>query len=257
MDYNAFVSLDKISNELKVLSADQWRKATSAIGGSSLDKGGNTDWQKAISQTAISHSHTIGLSGGSDQFNFHGSIGYIKQEGVIINTGKEVITTRLTANQKSLKNKLEIRYGLNTSVTKRDFLPDQTATNYLVKDAGNFFEGVLNYLPVWPVYNPDGSYFLAPINTIIRCYSLKSVYSKKRENYFQSSVKADYEVIKGLKAGVLGAITKGNDIYDFFYPGSLLNVIHLMRLNQMIINRFFPVISMAISKKRLTNIELI
>src|SRR5688572_9908683 len=76
VDYNAFVGLEKIYNQLNVLSADQWRDATATIGGGGLDKGANTDWQKAISQTGFSHSHTIGLSGGSDLFNFHGSIGY-------------------------------------------------------------------------------------------------------------------------------------------------------------------------------------
>jgi iron complex outermembrane receptor protein len=62
------------------------------------------------------------LSGGTNLFNFQGSLGYTKQEGVIVNTGKEIITTRLTANQKSFKDKLEIRYGINTSVINRDFL---------------------------------------------------------------------------------------------------------------------------------------
>jgi iron complex outermembrane receptor protein len=73
VEYNGFVGIEKISNQLNVLSADQWRDATSAIGGGGLDKGGNVDWQKAISQTGFSHSHTIGLSGGSSLFNFQGS----------------------------------------------------------------------------------------------------------------------------------------------------------------------------------------
>jgi iron complex outermembrane receptor protein len=48
---------------------------------------------------------------------------------------------------------------------------------------------------------------------------LKEVYSKQNENFFQSSVKADYELVKGLKAGLFGALSKGNDVYDYFYPG--------------------------------------
>jgi iron complex outermembrane receptor protein len=47
VEYNGFVGIEKISNQLNVLSADQWRDATSAIGGGGLDKGGNVDWQKA------------------------------------------------------------------------------------------------------------------------------------------------------------------------------------------------------------------
>ena len=138
VDYNGFAGTEKFSNQIKVLlSADQWRKAAAASGGNAFDAGGNTDWQKAISQTAFTQSHTIGISGGNDGINFRGSVGYLKQEGVIINTGKEVITARLTANQKSFNNKLEIRYGINTSVIKRDFLPDQTSTSQ-VRTGGGF-----------------------------------------------------------------------------------------------------------------------
>jgi iron complex outermembrane receptor protein len=60
-----------------------------------LDAGGNTDWQKQISQTAFSHSHSIGISGGTDQLNIRGSVGYIKQQGITLNNGKEVITSRI------------------------------------------------------------------------------------------------------------------------------------------------------------------
>ena len=137
VDYNGFAGMEKFSNQIKVLSADQWRKAAAASGGSAFDAGGNTDWQKAISQTAFSQSHTIGISGGTMASISAVLLAILKQEGVIINTGKEVITARLTANQKSFNNKLEIRYGINTSVIKRDFLPDQTSTSQ-VRTGGAF-----------------------------------------------------------------------------------------------------------------------
>jgi len=218
VDYNGFAGTEKFSNQIKVLGADQWRKAAAASGGNAFDAGGNTDWQKAISQTAFTQSHTIGISGGNDGINFRGSVGYLTQEGVIINTGKEVITARLTANQKSFNNKLEIRYGINTSVIKRDFLPDQTSTSQVRTGGAFVFNQTPAYLPVWPVYNPDGSYFQPPANILNPLFQLKEFYSKKKENFFQVSVKADYELIKGFKLGILGAMSGGNDVYDRFWP---------------------------------------
>jgi iron complex outermembrane receptor protein len=71
-----------------------------------------------------------------------------------------------------------------------------------------------------PVYNPDGSYYQPANNFYVNpLYLLKEVYSKQRENFFQSSVKADYELLKGLKVGVLGALSRANDVYDYFRPG--------------------------------------
>ena len=160
------------------------------------------------------------MSGGTNLFNFQGSLGYIKQEGVIVNTGKEIITTRLTANQKSFKDKLEIRYGINTSVINRDFLSDQNSTSQVRTRGSDIFDLTLGYLPVLPVYNPDGSYYQPANNYYVNpLYLLKEVYSKQRENFFQSSVKADYELAEGLKAGVLGALSRANDVYDYFRPG--------------------------------------
>jgi TonB-dependent starch-binding outer membrane protein SusC len=218
VEYNGFIGIEKISNQINVLSADQWRKATTAMNVSGLDQGGNMDWQKAISQTEISHSHTIGISGGSDKINFRGSVGYTKQEGVIINSGKEIITARLTANQKSFNDKLDIRYGINTSVINRDFLPDQNSTSQVRTGGAFIFSQTLGYLPVWPAYNPDGSYYQPPTIAINPLFILKELYSKQRENFFQGSVKADYELLKGLKLGMLGALSRGNDIYDRFWP---------------------------------------
>ncbi|HNR06992.1 MAG TPA: SusC/RagA family TonB-linked outer membrane protein [Saprospiraceae bacterium] len=219
LDYNGFVGLERVSNQLNVLSADQWRNATAAIGGGGLDKGGNTDWQKAIAQSGISQSHTIGISGGSDAINFRGSLGYITQEGVILSTGKNVINARLTANQKGLNERLEVRYGINASVINRNFLPDQSTTSQVRLRGSDFFNGVLDFLPVLPAYNPDGTFYQpANVNTINPLYPLTGVYSHFRENYFQGSVKTDYEIFKGFKAGVLGAFSRGNDIYDKFSP---------------------------------------
>lgn len=218
VDYQAFAGREKLSNLIKVLNADQWRKATAGMGGAGFDAGGNTDWQRAVSQTALSHNHTLGFSGGSESLHFRGSLGYIKQEGVILNSGKEVITTRLNAFQKSFDHKLEMRYSLNASVIKRDFLPDQNSTSQVRTGGAFVFGQTLGYLPVWPVSNANGSYYLPPSNVVNPLFLLNELYSKKRENFFQGSAKADYEIIEGFKLGTQGSLTRGNDVYDKFYP---------------------------------------
>ena len=226
-EYNGFLSTESISHELPVLSASDWRKAavgdTLAVG---LDLGANTNWQKAISQTAFSQSHLLSVSGGGSQVSYRGSVGYIDQQGVIQNSGKRNITARLNVDQKSLDNKLEIRYGLSTSLINRDFLPDQNSTsqsisggpnNTNVSGSGiNFFAAT--FLPVWPVHNPDGSFYIAPLSGINPVQTIHDTYSKQKENFYQGSLKADYEILKGLRLGVLGALSEGNNVYDFFVP---------------------------------------
>ncbi|HYU64808.1 MAG TPA: SusC/RagA family TonB-linked outer membrane protein, partial [Candidatus Paceibacterota bacterium] len=217
-DYNGYAGMETRVHWLDLLSGAEWRQATAGMNAGSLDAGGNSDWQKQISQTAFSHSHSIGISGGTDQLNIRGSVGYTKQQGIILNNGKEVITSRINAVQKSLKNKLEIRYGINTSTIKRDLLPDQTSLNESRFFGNPIFTTAERYLPVWPVYNPDGSYYQPPTNSINPLFILKEFYFKLRENFFQGSLKADYELFKGMKLGVLGALSRGNELYDRFRP---------------------------------------
>ncbi|HET7897090.1 MAG TPA: hypothetical protein VFL47_05460, partial [Flavisolibacter sp.] len=210
----------QVSRRFEVLDAAQWRAATAALGGASLDQGANMNWQKAITQTAFSHSHSISLRGGTEAMNYRGSMGYLNQQGVVINTGKEVFNGRLNLHQKSLNDKLEVDYNIHTSVTNRDLLFDQSSTG-LTRTGGSFtFDVATAYLPVWPAYNPDGSYFNIPNNSYINpLFLLKEIERKQRENFFQASVKTDYTLLKGLKAGFLAALSRANDVHDFFYPG--------------------------------------
>jgi TonB-dependent starch-binding outer membrane protein SusC len=217
VEYDGFVSQENISHELDALNADQWRKATAGDSADSyLDLGANTDWQKAITRTAFTQSHSLSISGGTSQLSYRGSVGYIDQQGIVINSGKTMVTARLNMDQKSLDGKLDIRYGFSGSVTNRDLLPDQTSTNQQVTGGAHIFYYPNNImLPVWPEYNPDGSYFLPPVNPL---FILNEFYSKLKENFFQGSVKADYEILKGLHAGVLGALSEGDNTYNFFAP---------------------------------------
>ncbi len=218
VEYDGFVSQENVSHELDALTADEWRKAVTGNPDSIfIDLGANTDWQKAITQTAFTQNHLLSISGGTSQLSYRGSVGYIDQQGVVINTGKKMITARLNVDQKSLDNKLEIRYGFSGSVTNRDLLPDQTSTNQQVTTGGSdiFYYPNNVMLPVWPEYNSDGTYFLPSGNPL---FILTEFYSHLKENFFQGSVKADYGIVNGLHAGVLGALSEGNNTYDHFAP---------------------------------------
>ena len=217
--YDGFVSQELMSHEMDALNADQWRKANAGDTiAKYFDFGSNTDWQNAITRTAFTQNHLVSISGGTSQLSYRGSVGYIGQQGIVMNTGKTMFTARLNMDQKSLDGKLDIRYGVNGSVTNRDLLPDQNSTNQQVNGGSKIFFYANNIkLPVQPEYNPDGSFFQPYSNPL---FFLNQTYSKLKENFFQGSVKADYEIVKGFHAGVLGALSEGENTYDFFEPSS-------------------------------------
>ena len=217
-EYSGYGSVETISNRFDVLNAEQWRDATAADpNASGYDLGANTDWQKEITRSAYTQSHIFSASGGSNQIRVRGSAGYINQQGIAINTGKEVLTARLSADIRSANDKLNIAYGINTSVINRNFLPDQTSTAQVRQGGAYVFSYTPSYLPVWTVHDSNGEYYQpsGPPNPV---FLLEELYSKQKQNFFQTSVKADYELIDGLKVGALAALSNGNDTYDRFWP---------------------------------------
>ncbi|HQQ81707.1 MAG TPA: SusC/RagA family TonB-linked outer membrane protein [Cyclobacteriaceae bacterium] len=220
VEYNGFTGIDIVANQIKVLSADEWRYATAVTGDGAHDKGANTNWQKEIERIGLTQNHQIGISGGSNQLTFRGSLGYTKQEGIILNSGKEMISARLSAQQVNSDKRLLINYALNGSVINRSLLPDQSSTSQAQGGGSNLFSLALTALPVVPVRNADGTYYneQGPTLSANPSQILNDIYSKKRESFFQGSVKTDYEIINGLKAGLFGALSMGHDIYDYADP---------------------------------------
>ncbi|HVZ55773.1 MAG TPA: TonB-dependent receptor [Chitinophagaceae bacterium] len=205
VEYNGYVGLDKQAKYYDMLSAKDWRAAVANPG--SLDKGANTDWQKAISRTAFTHSHTASLSGGARGFTYRASLNYLNQEGIILNTGKEQYGLRFNAQQKALNDKLELTMGIINTLTKRKLL------NY-----GNISK-VFNTPPTYPVYNSDGSYFaFSDFEQFNAVEHLNEEVNNANENLSLIYGTANYELIKGLKVGVTGSSSRFTGQTQFFQP---------------------------------------
>ncbi len=110
------IGVSNMINEIPVFSADEFRKQVVAIGGLLEDRGGNTNWQEELTRTAITQDHNLTLQGGSENFNYRASLGYLDQEGIVINTGIKRYSGRVNATQKLMNGRLNIDFILNTSI---------------------------------------------------------------------------------------------------------------------------------------------
>jgi iron complex outermembrane receptor protein len=145
--YQGYVAIGQASHHLDLLSADQWRayvrenKVKSAV-----DYGANTDWQKELEQTSVSHAHTFMFSNSTESSGFRATVNYLDNQGIIKNSKLERIGASLTAFQYGLNNKLKFEAGINTNFDKYNPL------NTMI------FERAFNLNPTIPVFNPDSSY---------------------------------------------------------------------------------------------------
>ena len=111
--------------------------------------GKGTNWQDAVFQTALQHSHQISAQGGTDKVQYYVSAGYMSQEGTIIGSKFDRLSVRTNIDAQ-LKSWLKM--GVNATFSN---------TNDDLKRADSD-EGLINYslttIPSIPIYNVDGTY---------------------------------------------------------------------------------------------------
>lgn len=143
--YNGSIGISTMARPLDVLSADQFRQEVPKLGGTLIDKGGNTDWQKVISRTAYTQTHNIALSGGSDKLTYYGSFGIQSQEGILKKNDLKRYTGRINVNQKLLNDRVSVDVNLNASNTRNLRPPIQSLIG-----------GAITANPTYPAYDDKG-----------------------------------------------------------------------------------------------------
>ena len=132
------------------------------------------DWLDEMTRTSLKQDYNISASGGTDKTQFSGSVGFLRNDGVVVNTQYQRITAR--ANMKSQVNDY-LEFGADVSFTHSD----SHGSNNSVGNFGNLssyrdyafacptmdfvsrgdatYDGVAPGTYVSPnVVNPDGTY---------------------------------------------------------------------------------------------------
>lgn len=76
--------------------------------------GEGTDWQDEMFHTAISHNHQLSLTGGSEKTQYAFSLGYMNQDGILVNTDFQRFNGRLNVENQTKK---WLRLGMNMAYT--------------------------------------------------------------------------------------------------------------------------------------------
>lgn len=151
VNYNSYVSIENVARRINMMNATQL-KAYLARNNLALDpsddQGANTDWQKAVTQTAVSTNHHVSLSGGSNNLTYDAAVNYFNSNGILKNTGFNRLIGRAGIEQRVLDNHLKLGVSVSTSTSNSDLLPDQSIILY----------NMLRYLPTVPVKKADGTY---------------------------------------------------------------------------------------------------
>lgn len=144
--YSDNIGVSNLANQIDLFTADEFRQQVVAAGGTLEDLGGNTDWQKEVTRTAITQNHNVNLSGGTDKLTYYGSFGLQNQEGILKGTQLNLISGRVNLNQKFWDNRLTVDVNMNATHTLNERPP-----------IGSLVGGALSFNPTYPAYDANGN----------------------------------------------------------------------------------------------------
>ena len=155
VEYNNFISFDKVANRLDFLTGDQLRQYASDVNSQNFsDNGANTDWMDEIYRTGISQQHTLAFSKADENTSYRASISANNLMGVIKGSSRDRYIARLNISQKALNDKLTLTARLSGTFQKSNFVQYGGGSS-----PDNVIYQAMRRSPTDPVYNADGTYY--------------------------------------------------------------------------------------------------
>ncbi len=157
--YNSWFSSANTAKRFDLLSADEFitvaneKLANAGGAAAAVASGIDTDWQDVVfNKAAFQQSHSLAVSGATDQSNYYFSLGYNDLEGAIKSNTQNKYSFFGKVEQSALDNHLT--FGINANVAYTRNFGLNMGTNALSGNVANAIRALPNVAP----RNPDGSY---------------------------------------------------------------------------------------------------
>jgi iron complex outermembrane receptor protein len=214
LNYSAYVSVDKVSKQIDMLTADQLRQYLSDNKQKPLanpidDDGSNTNWQNLVERTGISQNHNLSYSGSSAASDYGASVNYFRNEGILKRTSLERTIYRGYINQRFFNDRLKLSLNLTNSNSNGNDVAQS-----------NILPGMLFYLPTVSPFNPDGSYkenytrtgsgTLNPLSLL----NNNTIHTADNKTLINGIVQVD--ILKGLKFTLSGSTQRDQYNYNSY-----------------------------------------
>lgn len=225
IDVNAFYGISNVSKTLDVLTAPELvmlkkeRYQNDRIGvnpfwNDSYYETQRTNWQDELFEQGKVANVDVRLSGGNDKSNYMSSVGYYKENGIIINSEFERVSLRLNSDHQINKR---LKIGQSLQYTYRNWYNPSTQSVY----SGVVWQA-LRFNPAVPCMDEDGHWGsavenneLGDINNPI--YELATEKHQRINHGLLASITLDYKIYNDLflkgNAAFDGSISSVKDFY--------------------------------------------
>lgn len=215
VEFNGFLTVDKVANNIDVLSADEFV----AIGGTDLSPSSDTEtkWFDELTRTATSYTGNLSIAGSSGKTTYRASVNYRNNMGVAKNVDFQRLNTRLQLGHEAFDGRL--RFTVNASFNNRD----QNSINMAA------FRYAVIYNPTAPIYEVDadnrwGGYFQRDLFDFYNPVALanQQQFVGERKNSL-INYRVEFDPIDNLTLGLSYSQDRENGLNGAFWSRSDIN----------------------------------
>lgn len=202
------VGVSRVAKTLDVLSASQYRQALNKLGLPINDGGTSTDWQDLIFRTGLAQDYSLNISGGGNKTTYRASLGYGKQQGVMLASELTRANARININHSMLNDRLTFDFRTNYGQTFSTQSPVSNTVGSELGSSMNYEAMVFN--PTFPVYDSNGNYInIRPYRVNPISFS-DQVFDQLTNIRFLSSLSTTLKIIDPLSVNVNLGYTNQN-----------------------------------------------
>lgn len=143
-EYQTTLQTERISNQLNVLSASQYRQliAEGRIG-ENQDLGSETDWYDEITQTPVTQEHNFAITGGGENTSYRANINYTDAKPIMKATSRTAYGGRVNINHTGFNDLLNVQVNLQSTYVQNEYGTNGVSEQAIIRN------------PTSPVYDPD------------------------------------------------------------------------------------------------------
>jgi TonB-dependent starch-binding outer membrane protein SusC len=172
-----------------------------------VDYGANTDWQKELEQTSLSHSHALSFSNSGEKGGYRVSLNYLYNDGIIKTSHLDRLGGSVSGFQNIWKDRLKIEVGVHTNFDRWNAIDNA------------IFERSYNLCPTIPVLDENGKYTEIAGTAYENPVEMNTNrFSDNARHRFLGYTQADLQIIKDLKGVVNLSLEYNSAQYNYYLP---------------------------------------
>jgi iron complex outermembrane receptor protein len=231
-EYDGYAAISSPASRLDVLNGAEYRSfiqeqvAAGNLAQSRLDGLGtaNTDWEDAVTRTAVTQNHNLSFTGGTQATRFRASLNYMDQRGVVRNNGFQRIQGRLNGTHTAINDRLRLDLRLTSSRVENNYLPSQNTGGF----EGAVFNNMVAYNPTRPVTVVDpetGEVRFFELGTGVQSSRNPVAIAEQLEDEASTtrtlgSLTTQFDVLSNLTAQVTLGVDASSAVRRTYFPAS-------------------------------------